>query len=144
MEKKGCIFIICILCLALAACAKQPAYSEPAIVGHEVVIDAAAVKQDEPVFFTYRYKNKNINFFVVRINNKIFSFLDACQKCYPKKLGYKYMEGRIICRACNMGYPVTEIEKGFGSCFPIKIPGALSAGKYVIPVSSLEAMSDKF
>ncbi len=27
---------------------------------------------------------------------------------------------------------------------PIKIPGAMSAGKYVIPVSALEGMSDKF
>ncbi|HAK88512.1 MAG TPA: hypothetical protein DHV16_05235 [Nitrospiraceae bacterium] len=144
MENKIYLFIICILFLALAACARQPAYSEPPIVGNEVVIAAAAVKQDEPLFFTYRYKEKNISFFVVRINNEMFSFLDACQKCYPKKLGYKYIEGRVICRACNMGYPVAEIEKGFGSCIPIKIPGALNAGKYVIPVSTLEAMSDKF
>ncbi|GAB4422950.1 MAG: hypothetical protein OHK0032_18230 [Thermodesulfovibrionales bacterium] len=130
--------------LLLVACSRQPVYPAPQVEGSAVVIDAKALNPEMPEFYTYRYRNKNINFFVVKINGRVLSFLDACANCYPKKLGYRFEDGHIVCRACNVRYSVSEVEKGFGGCFPIHIQGHLQDGKYLIPISVLEGMADKF
>ncbi len=102
------------------------------------------MKPDAPAFFTYRRPDKNINFFVVKTGRKTLSFLDACMTCYHMKLGYRYENGRIVCRACDMEYTLAKIEKGLGGCFPIKIEGKLKGRDYLIPIASLDAAADKF
>ncbi|MDI6729488.1 MAG: Fe-S-containing protein [Thermodesulfovibrionales bacterium] len=130
--------------LLLISCSRQPVYTVPAIEGTDIVIDAGTLEPDIPRFYTYHYRNKNINFFVIKTNGKILSFLDACANCYPAKLGYRYDNGYIICKQCSVRYSVSEVEKGFGSCFPIRISGHLKGSKYLIPVSVLQRESDKF
>jgi uncharacterized membrane protein len=136
--------VILFFFLSLGACAKQPGYPEPPRVDQEVVVDVKTLTPGVPVFFTYHYRGKRINFFVVKMNDRVLSFLDACARCYPAKLGYRYDNGYIICRECNVQYSVSEIEKGFGSCFPIRITGSLRDGRYLIPSTALEGMADKF
>ncbi|MEK6700361.1 MAG: Fe-S-containing protein [Nitrospirota bacterium] len=97
-----------------------------------------------PQFYTYHSGGKNINFFIIKMNDKVLSFLDACASCYPKKLGYRYESGYVICRACNMSFSTHKLEKGLGGCYPIKIEGRTEKGKYLIPVSTLGKMADKF
>ena len=97
-----------------------------------------------PVFFTYSYKRRNINFFVLKHDGKVLSFLDACARCYPERLGYRFEGGRFICRECKMGYSVEDIEKGAGSCHPIRLKGELRDGVYRIPLSEIEKHADKF
>lgn len=128
----------------IAACSKQPSYPEPARIGSDVSIDIASLKPSAPEFFTYHHGGKKINFFVINIDGKILSFFDACERCYPKKKGYRNEGGNVVCKACNIKFPVTEIEKGIGSCFPIKLEGSVKDGKYLIPVSNLESKADKF
>lgn len=99
---------------------------------------------EKPMFFTFRYHGKDINFFVIKMSDNVLSFLDACMSCYPSKLGYRIDEGHIICRACNVRYSLSDIEKGVGGCFPIRIEGHLQEGEYHIQASELEGMADKF
>jgi len=137
--------IIFLVVLSLASCAKPPVYPEPERIGSDVVINISSLKPAVPEFFTYRHaKNKNINFFVINIDGKIFSSFDACERCYPKKLGYRFDSGGVVCRACDIRFPLSEVEKGIGSCTPIKLEGAVKDGKYLIPVSNIEAKADKF
>lgn len=128
----------------LPACSKQPAYPEPSRIGRDAVVDVSRLPSEIPEFYTYHYGGKKINFFVVKTNNTVLSFLDACVRCYAEKRGYRYEGGYVICRACNMRYPVSEIEKGFGSCYPIRLAGHIENGKYYIPLSQLEGQADKF
>ncbi len=130
--------------LFLLSCSAQPTYQEARRSGADVVVEAKTLERDVPAFFTYRYAGKKINFFVVKVDEKVLSFLDACGRCYPAKLGYRAERGSIVCRECNVRYSVSQIEKGIGSCFPIKIEGSLRDGKYLIPASALEGMADKF
>lgn len=136
--------IVCLGLLLLLCCSGQTAYPEPSREGQHVAVDVKALTPEVPAFFTYRHRGKKINFFVMKIDGKVLSFLDACMSCYPSKRGYRFEEGRIVCRDCNAGYPVSEIEKGVGGCFPIRITGSLLDGKYLIPVPVLEEMADKF
>lgn len=137
-------FLMGLMLVFLSSCSRQPVYSNPHVIGSEVVVDISNLEQKKPLFFSYPYRGKNVNFFVIKIDDKILSFLDSCEQCYPQKKGYRFEKDSVICRACNVGYNINEIEKGFGSCTPIRIDGSMKDGKYVIHVSALEKMSVKF
>ena len=138
------LFLVSFSCLFLVSCSAQPTYRDAPRSGQEVVVEVKTLTPEVPVFFTYRYGGKKVNFFVVKMNDRVLSFLDACARCYPWKRGYRYSAGRLICRECDVKYAISEIEKGFGSCFPIRIEGFLRAGEYHIALSVLEGMADKF
>ncbi len=104
-----------------------------------MVVDATALKLEAPLFFTYQYQGKDISFFVIKIDDNILSFFDACVTCYPHKRGYRYEDGFVVCRACNQRFSVYKLEKGMGSCYPIKIAGRMENGKYLIPIATIEA-----
>ncbi len=142
MMKVFCIMLF--FSLSLGGCAKQPSYPEPPRVGNDVAVESGTMRPEEPVFFTHRYQGKKINFFVIKVEGRVLSFLDACARCYPAKRGYYFEAGRLVCRECNVNYSVSEIEKGMGSCFPIQITGHLQDGRYLIPLSTLEQMAEKF
>ena len=128
----------------LSACSRQPSYPPPPRQGADIVIDITGLQPEAPKFYTYHYQGKKINFFVCRVQDKVLSFLDACASCYTRKLGYRYDEGKVICRDCNMKFSMYQLEKGLGSCYPIKIEGRVENGKYFIPVATLEGAADKF
>jgi uncharacterized membrane protein len=125
-------------------CSRQPAYPSPPMAGGNVVIEIAALQADAPAFFTYHYQGKKINFFVFKDHEKILSFLDACAGCYPHKRGYRYDDGAVICRYCSQKFPVSKLEKGLGSCYPIRLGGRMENGKYLIPLFALESAVNQF
>lgn len=128
----------------LAACSRQPSYPPPLRQGADIVVDISGLRDETPIFYTYHYQGKKINFFVCRVGDRVRSFLDACASCYTQKRGYRYEEGRVTCRECNMKFSLYQLEKGLGSCYPIKIEGRTEDGKYLIPVAVLEGSADKF
>jgi uncharacterized membrane protein len=127
-----------------AACTSQQKYPTPAVAGSSVVIEVSSLQPETPRFFTYRYDGRNINFFVLRMDNGVLSYFDACASCYPHKLGYKCENGAVVCGNCGQRYPLHKLEKGLGGCYPIKLEGRLENNKYLIPRASLEAEAGKF
>lgn len=132
------------LILMHPACTRRQPYPTPPVSGLDIVIDTAQLPLETPVFYTYRSGGKNINFFVLRMQDKILAFCDACVTCYPKKMGYRPEDGTVICRACGQRFPIAKLEKGVGGCYPIKLDGRWDKGTYRIAVSQLEQMADKF
>ena len=139
------LFLIGLVLLGLtAACTRQPSYPAALQEGLDFVIDPSGLQPDHPQFYTYLYQDKKISYFVLRIDGQVSSFLDACASCYSHKQGYRHDDGAVTCRYCNMRFPVYKLEKGLGSCYPIKIDGRMENGKYRIPVATLIASADKF
>ena len=130
--------------LFLFACTQQPSYPPAAQSGPDIVIDVAGLQPDIPQFHTYRYQGRNISYFLLKIDNRVNSFLDACASCYAHHQGYRYEDGAVTCRYCNMKFPIYKLEKGLGSCYPIKIEGRMEGGKYLLPVIVLEKETGKF
>lgn len=130
--------------LVVFSCTRSPAYPPAAQMGQNIVIDTVGLKPGVPTFYTYHYKGKNINYFILNNQGKISSFLDACASCYTHRQGYRCDEGSIVCRHCGSRFSVDKLEKGLGNCFPIKIEGRMENGKYLIPLTVLEAEADKF
>jgi len=144
MISAGRLFAVVLLLFCFLSCSRQPVYPGPFLAGQDIIIDSAALQEGIPRFFSYSYQGRYINFFVVKTEDRILSFLDACLKCYPKKLGFRHEGASVFCRACNEHYPVSEIEKGFGSCYPVKIEGKTEGGKYVLKAAKLETNGEKF
>jgi uncharacterized membrane protein len=138
--------IMCLLCLttSAASCSHQPKYAAPPIQGGNIVIRTATLPLEIPQFYTYPAGGKEVNFFVIRMHDRVLAFLDACITCYPRKLGYRHEEGSVICRACDTRYSIYKLEKGIGGCFPIKLDGRTENGHYFIPVAALDRMANKF
>ncbi len=136
--------ILFVLLFLLTACSRQPAYPSPAMKGRDAVIDISALQNEVPQFYTYRYQDRNISFFVLKLNEGVQSYFDACATCYIHKRGYRYDDGVVVCRACGMRFPVYKLEKGIGGCYPIKLPGRTDNGKYLIPLAALETEAEKY
>jgi len=133
-----------LFCLLLVSCSRQPVYPPAPQNGTDVVIEVAALRPEVPKFYTYHYQGKNISFFLLKIQDRVLAFLDACASCYPHKQGYRNDNGFVTCRYCNMKFSVFKLEQGIGGCYPIKIEGRIEKGLFRIPVKSLEAAADKF
>ena len=136
--------LIVIILICCASCTRQPAYSPAPQQGTDIVVDIKDLVPETPRFYTYQFQGKNVSFFVLKIGGKISSFFDACASCYSHKQGYRYDDGAVTCRFCNMQFSVHKLEKGLGSCYPIKIEGRTEGGKYIIPVAVLEKETGKF
>lgn len=129
---KEALIVLTLSLVIVLSCAKRPEYLEPTLSGDRVVVDIKGLKESGPVFYTLHHNGKRINFFVVKIKDDIQSYFDACQRCYPKKLGYRMSEEYVVCRACNMRHPLYSLETGIGSCYPIVLKGRVEGEMYII------------
>ena len=130
--------------LSLCACSGPPSYPQPQTSGDDAVFDIGSLQAEKPVFYSFRYERKSLNFFVFKTGDKVLSFLDACAKCYPSKLGYR-IEGRhVVCRKCEVRYALSNIGEGFGSCYPIRLEGRSEGPRYLIPLAALRDAAGKF
>lgn len=116
----------------LFSCTRKPVYPEASSNPSGVVISLGSLQERKPVFYTFFEGKKGINYFVVKLNNSVESYFDACAKCYPKTLGYRFEGDRLSCRACDIKYPLENLKDGMGSCYPIKLPGKMETGFYFI------------
>jgi uncharacterized membrane protein len=143
---KGAAFlpVASLLLIILSACSRQVSYPSPVRIGSDIVIDMSSLELEVPKFYTYRFQEKKVNFFVIKMDDRPISFLDACASCYPHKQGYRCEDNAVICRYCNVRYPLNKIGKGIGNCYPIKIEGRMEKGKYLISADTLEKAANKF
>jgi len=123
--------------LMLTSCAKKPIYPEAPVSGEAIMIDIKTLKETPPVFYSFRYKDKRIDFFVVKVNDEVQSYFDACAKCYPEKLGYRHDKQYIVCKKCDVRYSIESLKIGIGSCYPIILKGKTEGDKYIIDKKSV-------
>ncbi len=125
------------LFLILSSCDSRPSYEPPVVRGDVVVVDAGSLQDAKPRFYTYRVGKKRVSFFVVKINGSVESYLDACTKCYGQKKGYRVEGFHLVCKACNVRYPMDSLKTGIGSCYPIPLKGKLTGNEYRIDTAEL-------
>ncbi len=137
--------LFCVIALlTCSSCSRQKSYPSAPRIAQDIVIEVSGLEPDVPKFYSYQFHAKSISYFILKIDDRVSSFLDACASCYTHKQGYRYEDGVVICRYCNMKFPVNALKKGLGGCYPIQIEGRMDKGNYRIPVATLEKMEDKF
>lgn len=95
------------------------------------------MKDNQPEFYSLSIDGKRLSFFVVMINGKVQSYFNACERCYPKKLGFSPDHGFMRCRACDAKYPFYKLKEGLGDCSPVRLKGTEKNGTYIITKESL-------
>ena len=121
-----------ILTFLFLSCSKMPVYPQAPFDGTSVRIALDKLQEKRPVFYTFREQGNSVNFFVVKVDGSFQSYFDACAKCYRKRMGYRPVGDRIVCRACDVNYSVYDLKEGIGSCYPIKLEGRVEGDVYVI------------
>lgn len=127
-----------VLC-SVFSCARTPVYPEVRPQGGAVRIALRDLPEKTAVFKTYYDRERGINYFVLKVNDKAESYFDACAKCYPKRLGYRIEGGRLGCRACDVKYSPENLKEGLGTCYPIRLPGKVEGEFYIISEADLKA-----
>ncbi len=130
--------VLALLAVILFSCDRAPRYPQAPYNGFEVVIPADTLAELTPRFYSITIGGKSIQFFVMRKDGEVFSFFDACKECYSKKLGFQVDDGYIMCRSCNVRYPIDAFMRGIGNCYPIRLEGRTENGQYRIAREALE------
>ena len=131
----GCLFAL------LVGCGPQaPEHTLVTADGDAVRFPLKEVDDGNVHFYTYKYKDKNINF-LVRTDGKgkLHAHFDACYACFKYKLGYCVEGPDILCIACGLKYSLAEEAWDFiGPCAPISMKSKVQENFMVIKVSTLE------
>lgn len=127
--------IIAALLLA-ASCTSKPQYPTAPTSADEIRIDISSLAEYSPRFYSIEHGGKRYDFFIQSAGGAIESYIDACIKCSPQRLGFRVEDKSLICKACNEGYPLGNLN-GIGSCYPIPLPGMRTGNEYVIKLSDL-------
>jgi|Deesub1362B_J571_1020462.scaffolds.fasta_scaffold00082_43 uncharacterized membrane protein len=136
--------IILLLSILILSCSSKPLYEKPPIKGDKVVISLSQLEDSRPRFFSIILNQKRVNFFVLKIGDKVESYLDACIKCYPHKMGFKSEGFYLVCKYCGVRYPLDTLNTGIGSCYPIPLSGTLQGEEYIIPLENLKEAKKYF
>jgi len=130
--------MVLLAALLLASCAHRAEYPEPPLRGDELFVEISLIENHIPVFFSYKTEFGAANFFILRNEEGLFAFHDACETCYPQEKGYRFLDGYLVCNACNQQFSTTAIVRGVGGCYPIRINGRATEEGYFVPVVELE------
>ncbi|MBA4373619.1 MAG: hypothetical protein C0402_12265 [Thermodesulfovibrio sp.] len=123
----------------MLSCSQRPVYRTAPFDGRQVSIDVSQFREATPEFYTIVLEGKRIDFFVLLAHGEIVSYLDACKECHTKKLGYRYEKGAMVCRACNVGVPLENLDTGIGGCYPIRLQGSRVGDTYTLSREALAA-----
>ena len=139
------IVLIFFMLLSFIACESDKAkYNKPLVEGDRVVIDTSLLGDESPRFYSITLDTKKVDFFVVKENDSVESYLDACENCYQYKKGYNVEGSYVICRHCGSTYPLGSLKTGMGSCHPMPLKGELEGGKYYISLKEIKKVESFF
>ena len=129
------LLLISVLCLlpVLAGCSPQASeYQIVLPVDDRVSIPLDSVNDGGVHFFTYKWKGKNINFFVrTDGTGQLQAHFDACYSCFKYKLGYVQEGNQVVCIACRIGYNLADVIWDYvGACAPIRLKSRM-VGDYL-------------
>lgn len=106
----------------------------------KVTIPVVDLNDGQAHFFSYKGSVGTIPFFVIKgKDGALRAAFDACDVCYKEKKGYEQKGEQMICRNCNMAFPVAKIGTVSGGCNPSPLRTSLNGATLEIAVGDLEA-----
>ena len=134
--------LILLLALPFMAGCQRQAPEHPVVVpaADRVNIPLTTIDNGGVHFFTYKHREKNINFFVrTDGSGKLQAHFDACYSCFKYKLGYVREANQVVCIACRIGYNLDDVVWDYvGACAPINLKSRIAGNHLVIKRSRLE------
>ena len=111
-----------------------------AVQNGKVVLPAAQFTYGTARFYAYDANGTRVKFFAVAdAKGKVHVALDACEVCYPKKLGYKQGGQFMQCNNCGKKFRTDRLDQETGGCNPVPVQSDGAAGNVVISAGDLDA-----
>jgi hypothetical protein len=123
--------------IALTACSKKEDFIIISNAEKGISFKIAGMVEKKPVFYKAEFKDSEFEFFVIKINGEVRTFLNRCRKCYGSGLGFSFDETHVRCLACNEKFPIEEIVDGVGSCYPIPLKSSVQGDTIYIKIEPL-------
>jgi hypothetical protein len=100
----------------------------------------------EARYYTYAgVDGKAIAFFVLRSSDGVIrAAFDACDVCYPARLGYHQEGNELVCNNCGSRFPSAGVNVVSGGCNPAPLVHRLQGDQVVIRAADLDAGSRYF
>jgi len=129
--------------------ADQDLPAQAATQGHEpyplIAADAGVVRlpvaslDDGQVhFFTLMVGGRPLEFFVVKDESgTVRAALNACEVCFPAKLGYHQEGNEVVCNNCGRRFPISQVGVVHGGCNPAPLSPVVEGDAIVIQESEL-------
>jgi hypothetical protein len=89
-------------------------------------------------FYTYMVNGQPVEFFVVKSQDGVIhAAFNACDVCFPAKLGYHQEGDEMVCNNCGRRFPVDQINQVRGGCNPSSLERILLGDMLIIPGTDL-------
>ncbi|KWT85779.1 Fe-S-containing protein [Candidatus Magnetominusculus xianensis] len=137
MTALGVAALIIAALFALNSCNKTRNFTKAEFTGDNFQLRSASLKEKTPVYYSHMDGTKGIYFFVVKVNDQLYSYFDICNSCKQHNQGYRVEEKFIECRDCQVTIAYEDLKTGVGSCYPIRLHGKEENGVYSIPRSEI-------
>lgn len=138
------IIIFFLIQASLSSCSAGPGYNHPRVKGGKILIDVESLRDGRPEFFSVDVKSSRVDFFVIRLNGSVESYLDACKNCYRFKKGYKVESSLLVCKYCGNSYSLDSLKKAFTGCHPMPLRGEIEGSSYVITLTEMKKAARYF
>jgi len=110
-----------------------------------VTMPMAQVNDGKAHFYTYDANGTTVKYFVLASKDgTVRAALDACEVCYPKKLGYHQVGDYMQCNNCGKKFRSDQINVVTGGCNPIPLTRSVTGSTLTIAASSLQAGAQYF
>lgn len=117
--------IVAILLVATAAylAADMRPSATPVFGSGTLSIQTSDLRAGEVRFFTYRSDPASVIRFLLARDSEghLHGALDACQRCYTYRNGFRSSGGYLICRVCGNRYKMDKLTTGIASCVPVTL-----------------------
>lgn len=111
----------------------------------KVSIPVADLNDSQAHFYSYKGQDGKIPFFVIKgKDGTLRAAFDACDVCYKEKKGYEQKGEQMICKNCNMAFPVAKIGTVSGGCNPSPLKSTQNGATLEIATSDLEGGAHYF
>jgi uncharacterized membrane protein len=129
--------------------ADQDLPAQAATQGHEpypliaadagvVRLPVASVDDGLAHFFTLMVGGRPVEFFVVKDESgTVRAALNACEVCFPAKLGYHQEGNEVVCNNCGRRFPISQVGVVHGGCNPAPLIPVVEGDSIVIQESEL-------
>ena len=129
--------------------ADQDLPAQAATQGHEpypliaadagvVQLPVASLDDGQVHFFTLMVGGRPLEFFVVKDESgTVRAALNACEVCFPAKLGYHQEGNEVVCNNCGRRFPISQVGVVHGGCNPAPLSPVVEGDAIVIQESEL-------
>jgi len=108
--------------------------------GSVVQIPLAELQPLQASFYKITLDGTEIRFFAVKgSDGRVRTALDACDVCYKERKGYQQQGDVMLCRNCNLTFPIDRIGPSFVGGCNHPLPSRVEGDQLLVAVEQLQS-----